>query len=318
MSGLTDRVRKALVEPHAIQRGIARAAFPILEKCGFHLVGDHFYEPIPNSRLIAHTYPTKGRDYPPVTRAMKGARVTLEEMISLYAPEFAHRMFGGDYRERNSYFDGLDAITLYSVIRHFRPRRLVEIGQGFSTLVILQALQANAADSTDSVAFASVDPFDRLRLDDQSFPFDTQLIRAGVQDVERSVFDLLEAGDLLFIDSTHVLKYGSDVRYEFDELIPAVKPGVMIHLHDIFTPFEYPRDWLLKHRRFWTEQYLLEAFMRFNSAFEIVFPVHALAQTPEFAARVRSLCQYPGFEPSGSSFYITRSGEHDTTNREAP
>jgi hypothetical protein len=99
----------------------------------------------------------------------------------------------------------------------------------------------------------------------------TNLLVTAVQDVPFSVFESLDRGDILFIDSSHVLKIGSDVQFEFLEILPRLRAGVHIHIHDIFIPQEYPESWIREHRWFWSEQYLLEAFLAFNQSFEITW-----------------------------------------------
>jgi hypothetical protein len=103
------------------------------------------------------------------------------------------------------------------------------------------------------------------------FPGLTRLVGTKVQDVPMAVFEELEANDILFIDSSHVVAIGSDTTREVLDIVPRLKPGVLVHFHDIFSPAEYPRGWVLEEHRFWNEQYLVEAFLSFNDRFEILY-----------------------------------------------
>src|SRR6266705_865015 len=152
------------------------------------------------------------------------------------------------------------------MVRHFQPRRIIEVGSGFSSLVLGQA----AAKNKNS-ALICIDPFpSELIRKSNSIPALRSLIETKVQDVDMEFFSQLESGDILFIDSSHTVKIGGDVNYLFLEVLPRLKAGVIVHVHDIFFPFAYRRDWTLEEFRFWTEQYLLQAFLIFNSEFEVL------------------------------------------------
>jgi hypothetical protein len=152
------------------------------------------------------------------------------------------------------------------MVRHFQPRRIIEVGSGFSSLVLGQAASKNK-----SSALICVDPFPHeLIRKSNTIPALQSLIETKVQDVDVEFFSQLESGDILFIDSSHTVKIGGDVNYLFLEVLPRLKAGVIVHVHDIFFPFEYRRDWMLEEFRFWTEQYLLQAFLIFNSEFEVL------------------------------------------------
>jgi predicted O-methyltransferase YrrM len=153
------------------------------------------------------------------------------------------------------------------MIRHFKPRRMIEVGSGMSTLLAAEAIRKNEVEGY-SCSFTAIEPYPRQFLR-HGVPGLTELLEAKVQSVPIERFCALEANDIVFIDSSHVVKIGGDVVYEFLELLPRLKPGVIVHYHDIFLPAEYP-SWVLDDRRFWTEQYLLQAFLAFNSAFEVL------------------------------------------------
>ena len=185
---------------------------------------------------------------------------------------------------------------------------MIEIGSGYSTLIASQAARANATDG-HSTQITAIEPNPREFL--VNLAGDRwQLTRSRVEDVPLSVFDELAANDILFIDSSHVVRIGGDVVYEFLEIIPRLPPGVIVHIHDIFLPFEYPRDWVMQRRRFWTEQYLLQALLTCNSEFKVLVANHLLHRDhPELLTRLFSSYSPTGHTPA--SFWIRRSRRGD-------
>jgi predicted O-methyltransferase YrrM len=187
------------------------------------------------------------------------------------------------YYVKNRTYEQIDGEILYCMIRHFKPRKIIEIGSGFSTYLAAQALLKNFAEAEDGnkCEFTAIEPYPNKVLE-QGFPGLTKLIKNRVQDVSLDEFAALKQNDILFIDSSHVLKTGSDVQYEFLEILPRLNKGVIVHVHDIFMPAEYPREWIMKHLRFWNEQYLLQAFLTFNDSFEILWAAsYMLLKHPE-------------------------------------
>jgi hypothetical protein len=150
------------------------------------------------------------------------------------------------------------------MVRQFQPRLIIEIIGGFSSLLLSQAAAKN-----NGSALICIEPFPQQFLK-QGFPGLHCLIDKKVEDIDLEFFSELDSGDVLFIDSSHTVKIGGDVNYLFLEVFPRLKPVVIVHVHDIFLPFEYRRDWVLEEFRFWNEQYLLQAFLTFNSEFEVL------------------------------------------------
>ena len=171
------------------------------------------------------------------------------------------------YYFENGFYSYTDAIFLYSMMRHFRPKRIVEMGSGFSSALMLDT---NELFFKDSIGLTFIEPYPE-RLKSLLKPKDansTTIIEKRVQDVSLETFDDLGPGDFLFIDSTHVSKTGSDVNHIIFQILPRLSPGVMIHFHDIFYPFEYPRKWVYEGRS-WNENYIVKAFLMYNEQFEI-------------------------------------------------
>jgi predicted O-methyltransferase YrrM len=173
------------------------------------------------------------------------------------------------YYLRNAAFEAVDAEMLFGIIRLLKPRRMCEVGSGFSTLLAADALRRNHADGY-SCRFIAIEPYPSAQLL-AKLPSEIELWRVPVQQVSLEEFRSLTEGDILFIDSSHVCKIGSDVQFLFLEVLPRIRPGVVVHVHDIFIPLEYPEQWVLDCRRFWNEQYLLQTFLSFNAAFEVLW-----------------------------------------------
>ena len=154
------------------------------------------------------------------------------------------------------------------MLREFKPRRIIEIGSGYSSSVMLDTAEFFLDNSID---FTFIEPYPELlysliKESDKKHTF----IPARLQDVDRDIFRSLDINDILFVDSTHVSKLGSDVNRIIFEILPILQKGVLIHFHDIFWPFEYPSDWVKKGYA-WNEAYILRAFLEFNESFEVLF-----------------------------------------------
>lgn len=162
-----------------------------------------------------------------------------------------------------------DVVFLYNVIRKIKPQQIVEVGSGASSAVMLDS---NDLFCNSSIKFTFIEPYpERLYsfLNDQDCD-NTTIYPEKVQDVPLDVFQSLQENDILFIDSSHVSKVGSDVNHLIFNIIPLLNKGVWIHFHDIFYPFELPKHWILENSRFWNESYLLRAFLMNNDAYEIM------------------------------------------------
>lgn len=171
------------------------------------------------------------------------------------------------FKYNNNYYSYADGIILYSMIRQFEPKRIIEIGSGFSSMVMLDT---NEFFFDNQIDLTFIDPYpERLfSLMKESDIKQTKVIECDVQLVPLNVFEKLQAGDILFIDSTHISKTGSDVNYILFEIFPIIKNGVLIHFHDVFYPFEYPKEWVFQGIN-WNENYILKAFLMHNEKFEV-------------------------------------------------
>lgn len=242
--------------------------FSLWENDGLHITPVHFYQPIPDTQKLPDTTWSKSTEPAfdmRVKRQLKLIRTTFAKYRSEYdlIPQTADDQFKGYFLE-NGRFVGLDGLTAYCMVRHFRPRRIFEIGGGYSSLLLAQAALKNG-----TTLLKTIEPYPVPHLQ-QGFPGLAALYEHDVQSLPPEFFDELEANDILFIDSSHVVKTGGDVNYLFLEILPRLAPGTLVHVHDINFPSDYPKKWVIGDLRFWTEQYLLQAFLSYNSEFETV------------------------------------------------
>jgi hypothetical protein len=236
----------------------------------------HFYSPVVNTAELKSVIP---RDRPRVEKRLPDVRLDLAAMESFWrtlVPLLRATPFSVQKSpEHRYYFDNPafsfgDSMMLRAMILHFRPRRMVEIGSGFSSACTLDT----AFDEAKlDCAITFVEPYPELlhslmRVSDEPR---VTILPNSVQSVPLEVFERLQANDILFIDSTHVVKTGSDVVHELANVLPSLAPGVIVHFHDIFYPFEYGYEWAVTENRSWNEIYALRAFLAFNSRFEVIF-----------------------------------------------
>lgn len=254
---------------------------------GYHIRPIHYYEPLPDFRSITSEQLNRRREFPSIDFRWEQQLNLLHKLAGCHDEllKIDRAYFDNDY------FNGFDAAVYYSLIRHLRPKRIVEIGSGYSTRIASEALARNGDGR-----LTCIEPHPE-RLNGQRL--NVELIQKRVEELDVDFFSRLEADDILFIDSSHTVKFGSDVCYEFLEVLPTLRSGVWVHVHDIFFPHDYPAEWLLKRRLALNEQYLLEAFLSFNNAFAVALANHWL--TLDHASVVKQL--WSG-ECSSSSFWF--------------
>ena len=219
-----------------------------------------------------------GSTVPGVDLNVEAQLLLLDDLSAFYGemPFSEAKTDGLRYYFANEMYSYGDAITLYGMIRHLGPKKIVEIGSGFSSCVTLDTNTLFFAGAIDCI-FVEPEPERFLSLLGPGDLESIRLLRSGVQDVNPVLFGELEANDILFVDSSHVVKTGSDVDYILKEVLPNLKTGVWVHFHDIFFPFEYPREWVYQGRS-WNEVYFLRSFLQYNNAFSIQFFSDYLAQ----------------------------------------
>jgi hypothetical protein len=202
---------------------------------------------------------------PSVGFDLEAQRRLLAELEALMPPP--DQDLGGPW------YGGDDARVLFGMVRHLKPRRIVELGSGSSSRVIQAAADANRAEGNE-LSHAIFDPFP----ESVPVPTSAKVERLGATAVPAEQFERLEASDVLFVDTTHTVKTGGDVNHIVLNILPRLRPGVVVHFHDVFLPYEYPRDWVVEKRLAWAEQYLLQAFLAFNRSFEVLLAAYALAR----------------------------------------
>ena len=286
----------ATIMPRCLHSGKFLELFPVWEQHGFHVTPVHFYQPIPDTRELPETLWKQPSDLVGINMNDAMQLDLLRNHFTKFRDECGNFPAEPPPGQRRP-FRGVDALAAYCMVRHFQPRLIIEVGSGFSSLALGQA----AAKNKNS-ALICIDPFpsDFLR---RGFPGLQSSIEEKIQNIDLKFFSQLQSGDILFIDSSHTVKIGGDVNYLFLEVLPRLKPGVIVHVHDIFLPFEYRRDWVLDEFRFWNEQYLLQAFLTFNSEFEVLLANSYLNHyhQEDLKAAFRNLPSW-----AGGSFWMRR------------
>lgn len=257
----------------------------------------HFYSPIPDLHDIRRREATifRGADAPlaGIDHQEEAQLAMLHDLGASCAehPWGREARAGVRYRFENPNFQEGEALVLLGLMRLARPRRVIEVGSGWSSCALLD-VNDRFLDGTVRCTF--IEPYPELL--HELVPDEQLDVRpTPVQDVPLPLFDELGTGDMLIIDSTHVAKVGSDVNHLVFEVLPRLAPGVLVHVHDIFDGFEYPREWVYQGRA-WNEAYVLRALLMFNSAWEIVFfNAFIAARHPEaLAASLPAAAESPG------------------------
>jgi hypothetical protein len=246
---------------------------------GVSITPSHFYFPVPSLKSFDGKDWRACRQCPGLDLRLPAQIDRLSAEMLPYAREwdFLENGNGNDlqFHFNNGYFERIDAEVTWSLVRHYKPSRIIEVGSGNSTLLISAALRRNRAEGFPC-ELISIEPHPAAYL--RSVPEIDRLIAEPVQKVSLDLFRSLEANDILFIDSSHVVSVDSDVLFEILRILPEIAPGVVIHFHDVFTPLDYPEKFVRTNLCFWGEQYVLEAFLSFNSAFEVLWSASAMQQ----------------------------------------
>lgn len=248
----------------------------IFYKVGVFPIIDHYYDPFVN--------PSRLKKFLKADRNLPGIDFNVIEQLRLLDKfDFNQEILAfpvqvGDKTRKLQFcfadgpFRSGDAEYLYNMIRLFKPKTVVEVGAGSSTLMAQNAIAKNREEILGyHCRHLCIEPFENKYLDELS----VDVLRKKVEDVDVSVFKSLQANDIFFIDSSHVIRPQGDVLFEYLEILPVLNSGVLVHIHDIFTPRDYLKEWIAKPR-FWNEQYLLEAFLTNNKEFRIIGAVNFL------------------------------------------
>ncbi len=281
--------------------------FPICKKAllaaGVFPIRNHYYEPLFDCGLLTKPL-SDARDLPGINWNIQEQLTLLAKFNSgqelLYVPTSKPTSDGQFYFGNKNFGPG-DAEYWYAVVRHFKPKRIIEVGCGFSTLMTYKALARNKSESTSyGCEHTCIEPYEMPWLERAGI----EAIRKKVEEVEISLFETLQANDILFIDSSHVLRPQGDVVFEFLDVLPRLQPGVIVQIHDIFSPHDYLKEWVCDLVRLYDEQYLLEAFLTCNDKFKVIGALNFLQHSHYDALKSKCPFLSPQCEPG--SFYIQR------------
>lgn len=292
---------------HRARRSAKSVCRQALERAGYDVTPRHFYSPLPDVDALPRRLWDGPSAVPGVDLRVDDALVLLRGPLEPYLAEFRPPREPGEsgrFWLGNGSYGSVDAETLYALLRHFRPQRVYELGSGSSSHVIHEAALANRRDDSP-MAHTIFDPF----------PFQASPLgpvaactvrETRTEDLDPAEFAELRAGDVLFVDTTHTVRTGGDVTHIFLEILPRLAQGVIVHVHDIFLPYEYPKEWVTDRRRAWAEQYLLQAFLAFNGSYEVLMPNYAVARAAPDALGAL----IPSFDPATErpgGFWIRRA-----------
>jgi predicted O-methyltransferase YrrM len=307
---LVDLVAWPLVYPAAFLLKVVRCAgvarMPWCRKAlmqvGVFPIHRHYYEPQFDHRSLRRPLSDE-RPLPGIDWNEAGQLALLNSFQ--FTPELAGvasvRREPPEFHFNNGTFESGDAEFLYQWVRLRKPRRIIEIGSGYSTLMAARAVRKNQSEDPGyQCRHVCIEPYEMPWLERVG----VEVIRRRVEDVGLGVFGELDRGDLLFIDSSHMIRPQGDVLFEFLELLPTLRPGVVVHVHDILSPRDYLPSWVLEEVRFWNEQYLLEAFLTGNRDWRVIGAVNWLKHRHFAALKERCPFLTPDREPG--SFYMER------------
>lgn len=273
-----------------------------LKHIGVFPIRNHYYEPLFDDRLLSHPL-HKDRDLPGIELNVP-AQLALLNKLS-FAGELKSLNLNQSngaidaFQMSNGTFESGDADFLYQLIRHIKPLKVVEVGSGNSTKIARLALKKNKSETGTGYTHICVEPYEQPWLEDLE---GIVVVRERIEDCKFNWTNELDAGDLLFIDSTHVVRPQGDVLKEYLEIFPQLKAGVYVHIHDIFTPKDYPQSWVVDDVRFWNEQYLLEALLTNTHRYEVVAALNFLKH--KHYELLSQACPYISIEREPGSFYF--------------
>jgi len=274
----------------------------VFNKIGVFPITNHYYEPLFDSSKIIKSL-RNDRNLPGINFNVDSQLNLLREfnynselieISKLPVDELTYSFNKGPFRSG-------DAEILYNIVRNKQPKKIVEIGCGHSTLIIQHAINYNKKLNPNyECEHICIEPYECLWLENLKI----NVIREKVEELNVDLFTSLGENDILFIDSTHIIRPQGDVLFEYLEILPCLKLGVIVHVHDIFSPKDYLNEWKIQGVNFWDEQYLLEAFLSCNNQFEIICAVNFLKNN--YYHELLSNCPFltPDREPG--SFWFKR------------
>ena len=272
----------------------------ILNYIGIFPITNHYYEPQFNfSQLKRSLY--KNRSFPGIDFNLKKQLKNLSNLIyknELIELNLEKKSPNYNFNIKNNFFEYGDAEIYYQLIRYLKPKNILEIGSGHSTLIALEAIKMNKSVDKIETKITCVEPYENKWLDHLNI----KILRKKIENLDESYYLALEKDDILFIDSSHIIRPQGDVLKIFFEIVPKLKKGTIVHVHDIFTPKDYPETWLIEQNKFWNEQYLVEAIMMNKDKYEIYLMLNYLKNNAY--KQLRKICPYLKDNYQPSSLYI--------------
>ncbi len=280
----------------------------IFSELGILPILDHYYQPLINPKKHLKKSLREDRNLPGINFNVEEQLEILgkfdynEELLE-FPIENTDEADEEAFYYNNGFYASGDAEYLYNMIRHFKPSKIIEIGSGNSTLMAINAIVKNKAENENyHCEHICVEPYEMPWLETK----DLKIVRKKVEDMDLAFFEQLGPNDILFIDSSHIIRPQGDVLFEYLEIFPVLKSGVIVHIHDIFMPRDYPDEWIYKEHRLWNEQYLLEAFLSLNDQYKIIGATNYLCHhyKEQFSAKCPVFAKQPGREPG--AFWMKR------------
>lgn len=272
---------------------------------GVFPIRDHYYEPQFDNRKLDSLLSEN--------RSLPGINWNVDEQLHLlncltFSEEIQNiphsgniQKKGGEFHFNNGSFESGDAEYWYQMIRYIKPQNIIEIGSGNSTKLAIQAIMKNREENPIYLCkHICIEPFEQPWLEE----VDVELYRQKVEEIDIDFFSQLGSGDILFIDSLHMIRPNADVLKEYLEILPSLKSGVIVHIHDIFSPKNYLREWLIEDIRFWNEQYILEAFLTHNHAWKVLGALNYLHHN--HYAELKKVAPHLTESREPGSFYIIK------------
>ncbi|MBA7559908.1 hypothetical protein ES708_01526 [subsurface metagenome] len=285
--------------------------FPLSKKIflsiGVLPIIDHYYEPLFNPKHLRYSLRKErflpGIDFNDTEQLEILRKFSYNDELLKFPVNKTNN--GREYRYNCGSFESGDAEYLYNMIRSFKPKRIIEIGSGNSTLMARNAINKNVSESSGQYycEHVCIEPYEQPWLEE----IGVKVIREKVEDVGLDIFKALNENDILFIDSSHIIRPQGDVLFEYLEILPSLNKGVIIHMHDIFSPKDYLDEWVIDEALLWNEQYLLEAFLTYNKTFRIIGATNYLSHKYNelFSSKCPIYKIQNGREPG--SFYIVKN-----------
>ncbi len=274
----------------------------VLLKVGVFPIRNHYYEPQFDFGEDQFSGTKK--------RLLRGIDLNVEEQLKMLGRfTFSQELQGipstktelTEFHFNNLGFESGDAEYWYQLIRSLKPKRIFEVGSGYSTLIATKAVAENRKnDSSYQCNHTCIEPYEMPWLEE----LEVTVLRKKVEEVDLAFFSELEENDILFIDSSHVIRSGGDVLFEYLEVLPSLSPGVIVHVHDIFSPRDYPTRWIKDEVRFWNEQYLLEAFLSSNREWKIIGALNYLFH--DHYEELKCVAPYLTSDREPGSFYLQK------------